>query len=110
MHELVQASRAHQKCRDHLPWIQVVVSIGYDPLLAEVDHAIREHLGMNAKVMFVAKTVEYRVGDRANSQLQHGAIGYETGNMFANALFHASCFRGRNFNGQIAGLYQGIDF
>jgi hypothetical protein len=59
------------------PGVHLLEAVRDDAGLDEVDHAVGEHLGVDAEVVLVHQRREHRVGNGADAHLQNGAVGDE---------------------------------
>ena len=67
--------------------VQALAGVGDDALVVEVDHALAEHLGVDAEVVLFVQEQQHGVGDAADAELQAGAVVDEAGDVLADGLF-----------------------
>ena len=87
VHKIVKSTRSHNEGADDLAGVHALVFAGNDTPLHQVDHAIREHLGVDAQILVIGEGVEHGVGDAADAHLQTRAILDELGAVLADAFF-----------------------
>ena len=68
------------------PGCTLLAPVRDDARLDEIDHAVGEHLGVDAEIVLVEQAPQHRVGDRADAHLQRGAVGHERGDVLADGV------------------------
>ena len=66
--------------------MDVLAAVRDDAGLDEIDHAVGEHLGVDAEVVLVEQAAQHRVGNRADAHLQRRAVGDERGDVLADGV------------------------
>ena len=78
VHEIIQALRSHQKAGDNLARMQGLPLTVDNPALDQANHFVREHLAVDAEVVFVAEEFQHGIGDAADSHLQGRTVFDQT--------------------------------
>mmetsp|Transcript_58999 Transcript_58999/g.93881 ORF Transcript_58999/g.93881 Transcript_58999/m.93881 type:complete len:203 (-) Transcript_58999:756-1364(-) len=87
--EVIQPLGAHCKRRGELASMVVLVRVGDDTHVDQVEDAVAEHLSVDAEVLVVVQTLQDGVGNAANAHLQARFIGNQlVCDILANALGH----------------------
>ena len=85
VHEVEQPAGADDEARRRTSGVHLLVLVGDDAALDQVDEAVGEHLRVHAEVVLVGQAREHRVGNGADAHLQGGAVLDEAGDDFADA-------------------------
>ena len=84
MDEVVEALRAHDEGGHDLAAVALLARPGDDAGLDQIDHRVREHLGVDPEIAFVAEREGRCRRDRADAELERGAVGDEIGDELAD--------------------------
>ncbi|OPZ59249.1 MAG: hypothetical protein BWY87_01098 [Deltaproteobacteria bacterium ADurb.Bin510] len=106
---VVEPAAAHAETGDHLAGVDLLLAVGDDAGLDQVDDAVRDDLGMDAQVAFVEQVWKDRAGNAADTGLDRGLVLDQVGDVLADALDHVA--RGLGFEFDQAGvvLDKGVD-
>ena len=67
-----------------MPRFRSLAAPGDDAGLDQVDHGVREHLGVDAEVLLVHQCLRRRRRDRADAELERRAVRHELGDVAAD--------------------------
>ena len=84
------ALRADHEGGDDLAAVDLLARAGHDAGLDQVDHAVGEHLGVDAQVALVAQRAPRPLRDRPDPQLQGRAIRDQLGHVLADPPLHVA--------------------
>ena len=79
--EVVEASRAHEECRDKLVRVDTLAGVGDNTLLVEVDDAVAEHLRVDTEVVLLVQEAKHGLGNRPDADLKAGAVVDKVGDV-----------------------------
>ena len=71
---VVETFAAHGEAGDRLAREQALLLVGDGALLAEIDHPVAEHLGVETEVLALAEQAQDRIRDLSDAELQRGFV------------------------------------
>ena len=84
VHEIVQFSRAHQEGDAHLADVALLALAVNVAVFKQRQHAVRDHLSVQAEVVLVAEERADRIRHRTDAELQAVTVAHEFGNVLAD--------------------------
>jgi hypothetical protein len=77
--------------------------------LNQVDHAVGEHLGVDAQVAMIAQQPKHGVGNPSDAGLQRGPVRNQAGDVARDGAMHAGDFVRLHFGQRVRALDDGVD-